>query len=216
MQGPLPKVISTSGFLTFSGGIEMEHWPEKIRWNTAQNMKFSIKDFFSECDQIRSFLLWNKQLWYLTSLSNNSNFHVSNFHRLSSSALTKNMKRGQEGKVCFTHGFVVFRIHILMWFIRERFVWSWKSLSSLHLILTLKMTNITEYYLNFNERWHRCIFSQFYLLKKESGKVSYMTNITDNVTITITQLPNMRGISFLFNTIVAIVLTSHRVHETPV
>lgn len=78
------------------------------------------------------------------------------------------------------------------------------------------MTNITEYYLNFNERWHRCIFSQFYLLKKESGKVSYMTNITDNVTITITQLPNMRGISFLFNTIAAIVLASHRVHETPV
>ena len=24
---------------------------------TAQNMKFSIKDFFSKCDQIRSFLM---------------------------------------------------------------------------------------------------------------------------------------------------------------
>ena len=26
--------------------------------NTAQNIKFSIKDFFSNCDQIRSFM-WN-------------------------------------------------------------------------------------------------------------------------------------------------------------
>ena len=29
----------------------------QIKKNTAQKMKFSIKDFFSECDQIRSFLL---------------------------------------------------------------------------------------------------------------------------------------------------------------
>ena len=28
-------------------------------YETAQNMKFSIKDFFSKCDQIRSFLrIW--------------------------------------------------------------------------------------------------------------------------------------------------------------
>ena len=31
-----------------------------ITINTAQKMKFSIEDFFSECDQIRSFLLCNK------------------------------------------------------------------------------------------------------------------------------------------------------------
>ena len=31
--------------------------------NTAQKMKFSIKDFFSECDQIRSFLrIWSHLL----------------------------------------------------------------------------------------------------------------------------------------------------------
>ena len=29
---------------------------------TAQKMKFSIKDFFSKCDQIRSFHLLNKSL----------------------------------------------------------------------------------------------------------------------------------------------------------
>ena len=28
----------------------------------AQNMKFSIKDFFSKCDQIRSFLIWISHL----------------------------------------------------------------------------------------------------------------------------------------------------------
>ena len=35
----------------------LNHWNEEtlIRciYNTAQKMKFSIKDFFSECDQIR-------------------------------------------------------------------------------------------------------------------------------------------------------------------
>ena len=31
--------------------------------NTAQKMKFSIKDFFSKCDQIRSFLrIWSHLL----------------------------------------------------------------------------------------------------------------------------------------------------------
>ena len=25
------------------------------KWNTAQKMKFSIKDFFSKCDEIRDF-----------------------------------------------------------------------------------------------------------------------------------------------------------------
>ena len=38
-------------------------------FNTAQKMKFSIKDFFSKGDQIRNFLLWEisiygrKPLW---------------------------------------------------------------------------------------------------------------------------------------------------------
>ena len=33
------------------------------RINTAQKMKFSIKDFFSKCDQIRSFLqIWSHSL----------------------------------------------------------------------------------------------------------------------------------------------------------
>ena len=32
-------------------------------YNTAQKMKFSIKDFFSKCDQIRSFLrIWSHLL----------------------------------------------------------------------------------------------------------------------------------------------------------
>ena len=29
---------------------------------TAQNMKFFIKDFFSKCDQIRSFFIWISHL----------------------------------------------------------------------------------------------------------------------------------------------------------
>ena len=34
-----------------------------IRNNTAQKVKFSIKDFFSKCDQIRSFLrIWSHLL----------------------------------------------------------------------------------------------------------------------------------------------------------
>ena len=37
--------------------------PLPIRKNTAQNMKFSIKDFFSKCDQIRRFLrIWSHLL----------------------------------------------------------------------------------------------------------------------------------------------------------
>ena len=42
-------------FLVFSGAIKWEHWTE-MSWCTAQKMKFYIKDFFSKCDQIRSFL----------------------------------------------------------------------------------------------------------------------------------------------------------------
>ena len=40
-----------------SGVLHMEYQ------DTAQNMKFSIKDFFSKCDQIRSFLrIWSHLL----------------------------------------------------------------------------------------------------------------------------------------------------------
>ena len=35
------------------------HDPVMLKIHTAQKMKFSIKDFFSKCDQIRSFL----QIW---------------------------------------------------------------------------------------------------------------------------------------------------------
>ena len=43
------------GLFMFSGNLEKEHWP-----NTAQKMKFSTMDFFSKCDQIRSFLwIWS-------------------------------------------------------------------------------------------------------------------------------------------------------------
>ena len=30
---------------------------KEFQWSTTQKMKFSIKDFFSKCDQIRSFLI---------------------------------------------------------------------------------------------------------------------------------------------------------------
>ena len=54
----------------FLGGIYRK---EQVAWNgpkfdlthlrvnnvTTQKMKFSIKDFFSKCDQIRSFLIWS-------------------------------------------------------------------------------------------------------------------------------------------------------------
>ena len=47
-------------------GMEMFKWElswKVIKCNTAQNMKFSIKDFFSKCDQIRSFLrIWSHLL----------------------------------------------------------------------------------------------------------------------------------------------------------
>ena len=31
-------------------------WPQPLVANTAQKMRFYIKDFFSKCDQTRSFL----------------------------------------------------------------------------------------------------------------------------------------------------------------
>ena len=50
---PLEKI----SFLTFSGGTKIEHWPEnriKVKHfcEHSQKMKFSIKNFFSKCDQI--------------------------------------------------------------------------------------------------------------------------------------------------------------------
>ena len=46
---PWKRQERNNGFFTFLGGKEMEHWQE-----TAQKMKFSIKDFFSKYGQIRS------------------------------------------------------------------------------------------------------------------------------------------------------------------
>ena len=44
---------------------------KSINWHniTAQKMKFSIKGFFSKCDQIRSFLIKTKQLLKLTQFT---------------------------------------------------------------------------------------------------------------------------------------------------
>ena len=36
--------------------LAFNYFRQKAPSNTAQKMKFSIKDFFSKCDQIRSFL----------------------------------------------------------------------------------------------------------------------------------------------------------------
>ena len=36
--------------------VRKEQLMQKIYWYTAKKMKFSIKDFFTKCDQIRSFL----------------------------------------------------------------------------------------------------------------------------------------------------------------
>ena len=41
-----------------------------VAYCTAQKMKFSIKDFFSKCDQIRSFL-WIWSNWLKKSLMEN-------------------------------------------------------------------------------------------------------------------------------------------------
>ena len=43
-----------------------KHAEERILEQTAQKMKFSIKDFSSKCDQIRSFrkkLFWETSFW---------------------------------------------------------------------------------------------------------------------------------------------------------
>ena len=45
-----------------------KHVEERILEQTAQKMKFSIKDFFRKCDEIRSFrkkLLWKTSFWYI-------------------------------------------------------------------------------------------------------------------------------------------------------
>ena len=48
--------------LSFNAVLEMV-MELKIAYYTAQKMKFSIKDFFSKCDQIRSFLgIWSNLL----------------------------------------------------------------------------------------------------------------------------------------------------------
>ena len=44
-----------------------------VRINTAQKMKFSIKDFFNKCDQIRSKLLLKESL--ITEGISNGKFH---------------------------------------------------------------------------------------------------------------------------------------------
>ena len=48
--------------LSFNAVLEMV-MELKIAYYTAQKLKFSIKDFFSKCDQIRSFLgIWSPLL----------------------------------------------------------------------------------------------------------------------------------------------------------
>ena len=52
-----PWKQKTKAFSTFLGGIKMGHWRGKGWYvDTAQKMKCSIKDFFSKCNRIRSFL----------------------------------------------------------------------------------------------------------------------------------------------------------------
>ena len=52
-------------------GQIMHKLPGSDRVNTAQKIKFSIKDFFSKCEQIRSFLM----IWsYLLNKSLMENF----------------------------------------------------------------------------------------------------------------------------------------------
>ena len=66
--------------------IQVEDWifPGKIdRGHTAQNIKFSIKDFFSKCDQIRRKLQIRSHLL--------KKFLMKNFHFLYS---VKNKKKG--------------------------------------------------------------------------------------------------------------------------
>ena len=51
--------------------VYIEDLHDKLIQITAQNMKFSIKDFFSKCDQIRSYL----QIWsHLLKISLIENF----------------------------------------------------------------------------------------------------------------------------------------------
>ena len=70
------KCQNNKGFLTFSGGIVMEYYHRALESNdvnenigtklvniklvfTTQKLKFSNKDFFSKCQQFRSFI----QIW---------------------------------------------------------------------------------------------------------------------------------------------------------
>ena len=53
----LPKILKFCDF-SFSGMLDLQ-----TRLYTAQKTKFSIKDFFSKCDQMRSFLrIWSHLL----------------------------------------------------------------------------------------------------------------------------------------------------------
>ena len=85
----------------FFQDCESERGPLDIIATTAQKMKFSIKDLFSKCDQIRSFVqlmekfifLWNTfqlYLWYLLNIYPNLPrnvmvrlLHPMSWHRLS-------------------------------------------------------------------------------------------------------------------------------------
>ena len=46
--------------------------------NTAQDMKFFIKDFFSQCDQIRSFLEWKTSFFVQCKFSLSWNIFYEN------------------------------------------------------------------------------------------------------------------------------------------
>ena len=53
-----------------------QHQDKEVHeWNTAQKMKFSIKDFFSKCDQIRSFLRKKRLITTPVSRWGNCNKH---------------------------------------------------------------------------------------------------------------------------------------------
>ena len=48
--------ISSKRFIVEIAQVNPYYFCLASFWDTAQKMKFSIKDFFSKCDQIRSFL----------------------------------------------------------------------------------------------------------------------------------------------------------------
>ena len=69
------KPQKTRCFLVFSMGVEREQWNEM--GNSAQKMKFSIKDFSGKCDQMRILRNWTHLLelwkWIIWNLAHSCN-----------------------------------------------------------------------------------------------------------------------------------------------